>query len=268
MLHMDYHVHCKNSPDSSEPLDEICQGAVDAGLTEIMVTDHYELFTDDYGRAAFDPAYLDQCLDSVMECREKYKDRLYVGFGTELGQIHLQQKVADFITATYPFDFVIASFHKIDNLDLKGYDYHNVSCDSLKGRYLEGLLKIAETGDFDCLGHVDLIKRYAAGQGISIRLEDNEEAVRELFRILVRRNKGIEINTSGLRQAVHEQFPSSTLLKWYKDEGGTIITLGSDAHRRQDVGAGIQEAEKILQSLGFPYISRFKERRLLQEKIK
>ena len=41
MLHMDYHVHCKNSPDSSEPLDEICQGAVDAGLTEIMVTDRY-----------------------------------------------------------------------------------------------------------------------------------------------------------------------------------------------------------------------------------
>ena len=114
---------------------------------------------------------------------------------------------------------------------------------------------------------MDLIKRYAAGQGISIRLEDDEEAVRELFRILVRRNKGIEINTSGLRQAVHEQFPSNTLIKWYKDEGGTIITLGSDAHRRQDVGAGIQEAEKILQSLGFPYISRFKERRLLQEKI-
>ena len=80
MLHMDYHVHCKNSPDSSEPLDEICQGAVDAGLTEIMVTDHYELFTDDYWRAAFDLAYLDQCLDSVMECREKDKHRLYIGF--------------------------------------------------------------------------------------------------------------------------------------------------------------------------------------------
>ena len=85
---------------------------------------------------------------------------------------------------------------------------------------------------------------------------------------LVNRNKGIEINTSGLRQAVKEQFPSRTLLKWYREEGGTIVTVGSDAHCRQDVGKGIQEAEKLLQELGFPYISRFRERKLLQEKVR
>ena len=57
------------------------------------------------------------------------------------------------------------------------------------------------------------------------------------------------------------------LLKWYREEGGTIVTVGSDAHCRQDVGKGIQEAEKLLQELGFPYISRFRERKLLQEKV-
>ena len=56
-------------------------------------------------------------------------------------------------------------------------------------------------------------------------------------------------------------------MKWYREEGGTIVTVGSDAHRRQDVGKGIQEAEKLLQELGFPYISRFRERKLLQEKV-
>ena len=45
------------------------------------------------------------------------------------------------------------------------------------------------------------------------------------------------------------------------------MTVGSDAHCRQDVGKGIQEAEKLLQELGFPYISRFRERKLLQEKV-
>ena len=54
MLYMDYHVHCQNSPDSSEPLEEICKGAVDAGIKEIMITDHYEMFTDDFGRKAAD----------------------------------------------------------------------------------------------------------------------------------------------------------------------------------------------------------------------
>ena len=52
MLYMDYHVHCQNSPDSSEPLEEICKGAMDAGIKEIMITDHYEMFTDDFGRKA------------------------------------------------------------------------------------------------------------------------------------------------------------------------------------------------------------------------
>lgn len=267
MLHMDCHVHCQNSPDSSEPLEEICKGAIDAGLTEIMITDHYEMFTDDFGRAPYQPEYLRQCLDSVLRCREMFGDRLYVGFGTELGQIHLQPEAAARVTREFPFDFVIASFHKIDNLDLKGYDYHKTNCRTLKERYLEGLLAIARTGDFDCMGHVDLIKRYAAGQQVDIRLEEDEEAVRELFRILVSRNKGIEINTSGLRQAVKEQFPSRTLLKWYREEGGTIVTVGSDAHRRPDVGAGIQEAEKLLKELNFPYISRFHGRKLLQEKV-
>ena len=44
MLHEDYHVHCLSSPDSKEPLEEICRGAVKAGIREIMVTDHYEMF--------------------------------------------------------------------------------------------------------------------------------------------------------------------------------------------------------------------------------
>ena len=59
MLYMDYHVHCQNSPDSSEPLEEICKGAVDAGINEIMITDHYEMFTDDFGRKAYQPEYFD-----------------------------------------------------------------------------------------------------------------------------------------------------------------------------------------------------------------
>ena len=113
MLYMDYHVHCQNSPDSSEPLEEICKGAIDAGIKEIMITDHYEMFTDDFGRKAYQPEYLTQCLESVQQCREKLKDQLYVGFGTELGQIHLQPEAAAQITKSFPFDFVIASFRRV-----------------------------------------------------------------------------------------------------------------------------------------------------------
>lgn len=267
MLQGDYHVHCLNSPDSKEPLELICQRAVEAGIREIMVTDHYEMFHDEVRWPPYRQEYLEQCFKDMRECREKFKGQVFVGFGIELGQWHLQQAAAAEIVKHYPFDYVIGSLHKMDDVDLKFYHYQELDCRKLLRRYLEDVLLIARQGDFDCLGHLDLIKRYAAEQRVSIRAEDEEELVREILRTLVRREKGLEMNTSGLRQAVKETFPSAAILRWYQEEGGCIITVGSDAHRRQDVGAGFAQAEKRLSALGFSYVSHFRERKLIQKKI-
>lgn len=267
MLQQDYHVHCLNSPDSREPLEEICRGAIDAGLTEIMVTDHYEMFTDAYGCPAWRPDYLNQCRQSIEQCREQFGNQLYVGFGIELGQWHLQPEAAARVTGVYPFDFVIASNHKMDDVDLKFLTYTDMDRKALCRRYLEGLLKIAVCGDFDCLGHLDLIKRYAAAQGFLIRAEEEEELTREILKTLVRRGKGLELNTSGLRQSAREMFPSMTILKWYREEGGEIITVGSDAHCRQDVAAGLSDAKELLTAVGFTEISCFRKRKEFRKRI-
>ncbi len=267
MLQQDYHVHCSNSPDSSEPLEEICKGAAAGRLKEIMVTDHYEMFTDAYGCDSFRPEYLDHAFQVMAACREQFQDRLYVGFGIELGQWQLQQEAARQVAETYPFDFVIASFHKMDDIDLKYYRYGELDTKKLCRRYLEGLLTIAQTGDFDCMGHLDLIKRYAADQGVSIRVEDEEELVREILKTLVKRDKGLELNTSGLRQSVGETFPSRKILTWYREAGGRILTVGSDAHRRADVGAGRSQAEQLLLEVGFTEITCFRGRKGRQVRL-
>lgn len=267
MLKQDYHVHCLNSPDSREPLEAVCRSAISLGLTEIMVTDHYEMFTEDFPRPAWRPEYLNQCLESVECCRELFQGQLYVGFGIELGQWQLQPEEAARVTETYPFDFVIASNHKLDNVDLSLLHYADEDRKALCRRYLEGVLEIAMCGDFDCLGHLDLIKRYAAGQGVVIRAEEEEELTREILWTLVRRGKGLELNTSGLRQAVRETFPSGQILKWYREMGGRVITVGSDAHCRQDVAADFAEAERILGMAGFTEISCFRQRKELRKII-
>lgn len=267
MLQEDYHVHCLNSPDSKEPLEMICQGALEAGIREIMVTDHYEMYENSDKYLPYRREYLDTCAGSVEECRERFDGQVYVGLGIELGQWHLQQEAAARVVRDYPFDYVIGSFHKIDDTDLKFFRYGEIDCRKLLRRYLEELLLIAEQGDFDCMAHLDLIKRYAAEQGVVIRAEDEEELVREILKTLVRRGKGLEVNTSGLRQAVKETFPSASILRWYLEEGGAILTVGSDAHRRQDVGAGFGEAQKLLSALGFKYVSHFRGRKLRQNKI-
>ncbi len=270
MLEQDYHVHCLNSPDSREPLEEICKGALEAGLKEIMVTDHYEMFQDTEGhdnRRAYRPEYLEQCFQSVKECREKFGDRLYVGFGIELGQWQLQPQAAERIVGEYPFDYVLASYHKMDDVDLKQYAYSGQDVAALRHRYLEGLLKIAQIGDFDCLGHLDLIKRYAADEGVMIRAEEEEELVREILRTLVRRQRGLELNTSGLRQTIGETFPSPTILRWYREAGGSILTVGSDAHCRRDVAADFQTALAVVRATGFTEITCFRGRKQTIKRI-
>ena len=243
MLHEDYHVHCLSSP----------------------VTDHYEMFHNEEKWPPYRREYLERCFRTMEECRERFEGQVFVGFGAELGQWQLQPEAAKRVVRDYPFDYVIGSLHKMDDVDLKYFRYREIDAGGLLRRYLEDLLAVARLGDFDCLGHLDLIKRYAAEQGVSIRAE--EELVREILRTLIRRGKGLEINTSGLRQAVKETFPSRTILGWYLEEGGTILTVGSDAHRRQDVGAGFKEAKALALALGFTYISCFRERKLIQKKI-
>lgn len=267
MLEQDYHVHCSNSPDCSEPLSEICGKAREKGMREIMVTDHYEMFTDESQRAAYRPEYLDKCLYDVEECQEMFRKDLYVGFGIELGQWHLQPGAAQRIVKEYPFDYVIASYHKIGDTDLKYFHYKDIDRKEICRRYLEGLLKIAQTGDFDCLGHLDLIKRYAGSQGVAIHAEEEEELVWEILKVLVQRGKGLELNTSGLRQSVKDTFPSLTILKWYHQAGGRILTVGSDSHIKEDVAAGFREAERIAAAAGFSEITCFRKREHVQKKL-
>ena len=269
MLQQDYHVHCLNSPDSSEPLEEICKGALEAGLTEIMVTDHYEMFHDGNHRShrpAYRPEYMNQCMKSVMECRARFGDRLYVGFGIELGQWQLQPQAAARIVREYPLDYVIASYHKMNDVDLKEYTYTELDIGKLRHQYLEELLEIVQTADFDCLGHLDLVKRYAAAQNVVIRVEEEEELVREILRTLAMRQKGLELNTSGLRQAAGETFPSLTILRWYREAGGTVITVGSDAHCRKDVAADFGTALKLMEAVGFTEIACFRKRRQIMKR--
>lgn len=267
MLQMDYHIHCLNSPDSSEPLERICERGIELGLKEIMVTDHYEMFTDGFDREPFQKEYLDGCAETVERCRKRYGSQLFVGFGIELGQCHLQEAAARRVLREYPFDYVIASYHKIRNKDLMMFDYRKTDCRELCRTYLTGLLEIAETGDYDCMGHLDLIKRYAAAQGVSVCMEEEEKLVRQILRTVISRGKGLEINTSGLRQSVNETFPSRTILTWYREEGGQIITVGSDAHRAEDVAAGVDEAEKLLRELGFFWVARFRKRVMFRSSL-
>jgi len=139
------------------------------------------------------------------------------------------------------FDFVILSVHTFENSEEPEHiDF---------GPYLETVLRCVKGLEhFTVLGHLDFPRRYIPSRRAIG--EEHYPLVREIFRELVRRGKGIEVNTGGMRD-YGEPNPDWNLVQLYRECGGQILTMGSDAHVPEHVGLGIPEATRKILQMGF-----------------
>ena len=103
--------------------------------------------------------------------------------------------------------------------------------------------------------------RYGKTKADLFDIHDYADIFEELFQILVARGQGIEINTGSLYRGLSFPHPHTDILKMYKDAGGEIITVGSDAHHAEHIGYGFDAARDLLLSHGFRYYTTFKERK-------
>ena len=181
--------------------------------------------------------------------------------GVELGyQPHVVNKNNELLT-THSFDFVILSIHYVDNLDLGNGDFFKKKTpyESYK-RYYEVVLDAVKTCDnFDVLGHIDYIIRY--GDKDAYHYEDYKDIIDEILKTVIEMGKGIELNTAGYRKGIGQSNPSGDIIKRYRELGGEIITVGSDAHIPEDLGADFQIAKELLKQCGFSYYTEFRRRK-------
>jgi histidinol-phosphatase (PHP family) len=98
-------------------------------------------------------------------------------------------------------------------------------------------------------------------------MEKYNDLYKNLFGILIRRGIALEVNTSGLRKKINRPSPTYELLKLYKETGGELVTVGSDAHNTSDIYSGIPHICERLAAIGFKYISVVKDKKLTQRKI-
>lgn len=117
--------------------------------------------------------------------------------------------------------------------------------------------RLSEMDCYDALSHIIYPLRYMNGRdGQHAALDRYEPQLRRILTTVIAKGKGIEVNTC--RGSAIEDWRWTLTL--YKDCGGTILTLGSDAHLPQDVGKGLPEAAQLLKSLGFSHIARYRHR--------
>lgn len=261
MFFVDYHVHTNFSYDSEETLDAMCKRAIEIGLKEIAFTDHLDLVTD----KNFDwQIKLKERYETIELAKKKYQGKVKILNGIELGQPQANKLEYERFLKSSSFDFIIGSIHNLQgDREIEFLDYSTIDCEKMYNDYLDLEIELAKSFDFDVLGHITLPQRYMyMNIQKTVDLLQFEKKYKQLFNILLKRKKGIEVNTSGLRKGARETLPSIQVLQWYKQCGGEIITIGSDAHSAKNLSYGIKETYKMLEEIGFKYIMTYENRRL------
>ena len=258
----DYHLHSRFSFDSNEEPENICEAEIALGVTEICFTEHFEFNAP---KTDIWPNIIEwnKCVD---ELKSKYEGRLTILQGVEIGQPQSEpERAKDLIEQLCDrLDFVIGSLHIVGNTGRPSkYEFTKKTYLEYFKMYFEELKVLAETGDFDVMGHVTFPFRYVPEELLLERpIESFEEEFREVFDIIISRNKGIEINTSGYRTPLGEAMPGEKIIKWYKEQGGNIITIGSDGHSARSAGLYIREGMDIIGKSNYTAVSSFRKRKI------
>ncbi len=254
---IDTHTHTHHSPDGAAPMAEMIAAARDLGLTGVTFADHAEWYPGDPACGFLD---LDAYFAELARVRELYDGKMRVLAGIELGNPHDFPTEAQAILA-YPFDLVIGSVHWLDGLPGWEHTLFNSGLAAAYQLYFEELIKMVNGADFDILGHLDLVRRDSwALFGKTLTLDAFREPIQVVLRHLIESGRGLEINTSGLRQGLPEPVPGLDVLRWYRDLGGEVLVLGSDGHCPEHIAFGFDTARDIALTAGFHRIARFENR--------
>lgn len=254
----DYHVHTDFSGDCSVAMEDVIQSAIKKGLKEICFTDHLDIDSTD-GTDDFIFSHEDYA-KAIGGFREKYSQQISIKMGVEVGiQPHVLEASSDFVKGN-DFDFALASMHGCEKLDFHLGDFFKAySTEEAINHYYKEFDFMLETYKNYCvLGHLDLYKRYNPAS-MSVPFHQYSHLVERVLKKVIKNEKGIEINTSGLRGNIAEGLPSWEIVELYKELGGQIITIGSDSHGGDAICANFEEVLRGLKARGFKNIYRFEK---------
>lgn len=270
----DYHVHTEFSDDSEYEMEQVVKDAITIRLDEICFTDHVDYgIKSDWGNGGKIkyregiPGEPDNMTvlnvnyplyyKTYQELKAQYGDKITLKLGMEFGMQSHTIEQYEKLYAKYPFDFIILSVHQVEDKEFWTQDFQRGKTQQeYNERYYEELLYLVQNyHHYSILGHMDLIVRYDKA-GI-YPFEKLKPIITEILKTVIADGKGIEVNTSSHRYELSDLTPSRDILKLYRELGGTIITIGSDSHKPEHLGAYIDETKQELKALGFKEFCTF-----------
>lgn len=259
----DFHMHSRVSFDAHEPARAMAMAAVERGLKEICFTDHKDYDPlGTMGNIAFDNDAYDR------EYGELFIPGLKIRKGMEYGMLPDNQERFRRDLEGRDYDFVLGSVHFCKDLDVYYSEYwEGKTVFQAERQFLEDtLLCVQNHNDFDVLAHLTFLSKATAHPTREIvRYEKHGEVVDEILRTLVRKGKGLELNTSGMDRC-GGFLPTADYFRRFKELGGQIVTVGSDAHNSERVGQYIWDGCDVLKDI-FGYVCTFEKRQPIFHKL-
>ena len=270
---IDYHIHIERGPYNLEWLKRFWFQAESRGITEIGVTEHthhfYEFRTvyehllqttePDADTSSWLGDYFQHSIEEYLELLEAGKKAgIPLKAGLEADCVPGKEREIEALLDEYRFDFVLGSVHFLDSwsFDIKptmGWPGKDV--DKVYLAYIDRVKSMAQSGLFDVLAHLDVIKVFGHKAQADLGGEWTE-----VLQLIVQSDLVIEVSTAGMRKLVGEIYPHPSLIKGAA-RLGIPITFASDAHNPEDVGDRWKEAVNVARSLGHSRYCTFTERR-------
>ena len=252
----DSHIHSSISSDSTLAAADAIREMKDKKIGGVF-TEHYDFGYPESGTFLFDPEVYFLNYDSLRSSQ--------CLLGIELGMVPGYDGEASKLVHNFPFDYVIGSIHVVENIDIY---YPEFYADRTKletyGAYFDAMEAcILEFSDFDALGHIDYIARYAPYADPEVWTEPElHPYIDRVLRALIKTERVLELNTRRIESEA-DLNSIRPIYARYAELGGRSVTIGSDAHSRDRIGWKLKEASTFIDSLGLEMVM-FHNRKMIR----
>ena len=265
---MNLHTHTHHSPDAHQTVAERVEAANRLGLRFMAVTDHVEInryYPAEYYHAEPSDMYFyngkgvfEDSMASVAAAQADCAPLVLLA-GAEVGQIPQDPEKSALIYQDPRVDLVIGSVHELPGWpDFYFLNYDEEDIPALVTAYFEEVLRTAQSDCYDILGHLTYGLRYLPDRR-AYDLTPHLELIDEILMTVIRKQKAIELNGSGLRKPQLYIDPDLVLVKRYRELGGRYLTISTDAHDTKYLGFGIDLLEDMARTAGFSELTVFRK---------
>ncbi len=252
----DFHMHSRVSFDGHNTGREMAESARSHGMKAICFTDHM-----DYEPEAEHQLMLYDLDKYAAEYDSLEVPGIAIYRGMEFGMAPDNAPQLALDAGRRHYDFILGSVHFVGPFDVYFAPYwQGKTVWQAEREYLEHTLACVRHHDgFDVLAHLNFLSKAPAHPAPRpLPYGEHREILDEILRELVRKGKGLEMNTSGVDRKVG-YLPQREFFLRFRELGGEIVTVGSDAHRPDRTGQYCREAGELLKEI-FGYVCTFENR--------